>query len=362
MHPEFAHLLKETALAYPFNPPKRIPVARALQFEGGTYLLAGREAFLLENHNPEEGEGEPRSLAGQEPFPLTPSEAVKSQTLPSRRFPLSEDELQKSCIEAAWSYGRRLSRRTLQPEVLRTAPFQGYLGRGIHWRKTISAWIDGAPPESFFVKLPARSNVITLEADRQSDQQRKPCPVVWMFTPGAMVQSRVSGTFSSDVYSSFYWLASSRSMASGCIVQERVAFCVNILRGRVLWEPDAVRHFLETLPRRFQPAAAPWYDPELTRFKGPDLAVATGIKYADDRIIVVADSTFVFGRNLQDYAQSRSPEVEIVRLPWSGNVFPWEARRRLALQHTVPSPRFGDPDPRLLAQIPPVPKLRPNRL
>jgi hypothetical protein len=188
-----------------------------------------------------------------------------------------------------------------------------------------------------------------------SDGEASQCPVVWLFRPHCRIAHRAAGTFEVGCLSSFYWIAESAALAgaAGLANRETFAFATICLRGRIVWEEPELRKFMAALPARFKPSVVPWQDPELRdRFSGPDLAVAAGIRWARQRVIVVAGGGYMMANEVWEYARARG--VEIVRLPLEA--FDWRALRRLPVQHTVLSPLFGDPERRLLEQCEPVPQ------
>jgi hypothetical protein len=224
----------------------------------------------------------------------------------------------------------------------------------VHWRRTESAWALGEPEDSFFVKMPVHRRRLQFLA-QPSDGEASQCPVVWLFRPHCRIAHRAAGTFEVGCLSSFYWIAESAALAgaAGLANRETFAFATICLRGRIVWEEPELRKFMAALPARFKPSVVPWQDPELRdRFSGPDLAVAAGIRWARQRVIVVAGGGYMMANEVWEYARARG--VEIVRLPLEA--FDWRALRRLPVQHTVLSPLFGDPERRLLEQCEPVPQ------
>jgi hypothetical protein len=345
---EFSRTVQEVSLRYPFDPPDGAPRARVALGGGRIYLLAGGQGFLLPER--ENAEGESRTLPAGRPFPLGPDEIEKNRRMPTRRYSTAEDTMQRGLMQAAWRHGERLSRSGRRLEGLRVAEFEGDLGRGIDWPASLRAWAEGAPAGRFFVKIPTRYNDPDPDRDAGAYEATE-CPVAWLFRPGAAVQTKASGSFG-KVYSSFYWVHSSTHLCGGLITQEKLAYAVNVLRGRIAWTEDALKRLLASLDERLKPTVAPWSDKELEGFEGPELCVAAAVRWAADRAVVVAPCDYVVPRKVWNYAVAR--KVELVRAPWE--CFPWEARRRLAIQHTMPAASmFCEPDARLVEHCEPVP-------
>ncbi|MGD0500491.1 MAG: hypothetical protein ABSC23_18870 [Bryobacteraceae bacterium] len=351
---QFGDTVKRTALRYRYDRDTEEPQARLTVAEGQVYLLAGNRAIALGKAG-ENGAGESRSLAGYDsPIPLREEEKRRIRRNGATfRYPSAEDRLQRAMVMRTWRLRDRLRTAERRSAEFRVCRFEGDLGRGVQWRRTESAWARGEPDDSFFVKIPVHRRRLQLLA-QASDGDASQCPVVWLFRPHCKIAHQAAGTFESGVYSSFYWIAESGTLAGagGLVNRETVAYATNCLRGRIVWEERELRKLMAELPDRFKPSVVPWRSELRDRFFGPDLAVAAGIRWADRRVIVVAGGGYVMPEAVWNYARDRG--VEIVRLPL--DAFDWRAIRRLPVQHTMLSPLFGDPERRLVEQCEPVPE------
>ncbi|MCX6899305.1 MAG: hypothetical protein NT105_11430 [Verrucomicrobia bacterium] len=211
----------------------------------------------------------------------------------------------------------------------------------------------------FYVKMATKTRIRVLQKKVATESAGKPkqCPVVWIWSPDSVISDRVAANFPPfGVHSSYYFLTNTKSLP-GNITREQIAYSVNILRGRSTWTEEQVRVLLASLPENQKPRLEPWHDQELRSFTGPALAIAAGVKYAGDRVVVVADYRFTIDANLQTFAHRRG--IEIVRLAW--DVFGQDVRRRIAFQHTAPSQDpYKDPPAAIMRQIPPVPAFFPR--
>ena len=356
----WADALKAAALRYPYDePPASMPQAHLIQHQGIPYLLAGRRAYAVDRRASGSGDDQERRSLPSVPAPLSRTERMAAGLLPYIRSVPPEDTLQRAMVRHAWMLGDLLGHhRRSKAGATRSARFTGDLGQGIDWRRTLRAWADGEPEREFYVKAAARRGRLGRPPSRAARPQAagRPCPVAWIFAPSATVEQRACARMF-DTYSSFYWL---RAVVRGAgnITRETVGYCVNVLRGRSDWDEASVRRMLDALPLAEHPRIAPWDDPELAGFRGPDLAVAAAVRWAHDRAIVVADHGCDLGLACQAYARRRG--VDLVKISW--DAFGDDARRRLAVQHTAPSKsHFADPPPYVLRVIPPVPAFNPPR-
>lgn len=356
----YADTLKSVALEYPDTPAPGVPDAQIIRSSGKTYLSVGSTAYELPDDDPTDGSAVTRRLPASA-LDMSPGEQKEARRLPYIRSVPTEDDLQRYMINLAWALAAKLSRYAPAPvSETQSRPFRGYWGAGIDWRRTERAWARGEPRDIPYVKIPvgAAAGDTQQDVDREAPaNEPTPIPVAWLWNPNAAISEHAAACFPPQhVYSSFYWLQESRPLP-GCVrtTQERVAYSVNVLRGRSSWTDEDVQALLRRLPEAQKPTVSPWRDPELKRFAGPDLAVATAVKYADRKIVVAHDfsTCYAVGAGVRTYARNRG--IEIVEAPWTCFGEP-ELRNRLALQHTAPSRTpFTDPPPYIMRMIPAVP-------
>jgi hypothetical protein len=357
----WADALKAAALQYPYDPPRSTPRATLVQREDTLYLVAdGRAHAVGRAPTAADSDRERRSLPASA-APLSTRERMAAGLLPVTRSLPPEDQLQRECVHWAWTLGEQsgVSRRP-KAGTRRSARFTGNLGRGIDIRRTHRAWAAGDPESEFFVKLTSSRGMPGGRSRHElMASGGTPCPVAWIFAPGAEVRHEASARMF-DVYSSSYWLSSVERLDGG-ITRERVAYAVNYCRGRADRDDEAsTRTMVDALSAAERCRIPPWDDPELTGagFHGPRLAVAAAIRWARNRAIVVADDDFDPGLQCRTYARRRG--IALVAIPW--RAFGEATRRRFALQYTARSrSQFTEPPPCVLRVIPAVPPFNPPR-
>jgi hypothetical protein len=313
------------------------------------YLVAGEEAFLLRENSGDDGE---RKSLPAAPLPIGVGDRKRLGRSWELKYPPFEDKFQRAMMFQAWGHAERISREARRPKGMRASEFDGDFGYGLDARATMRAWALGAPRDTIFVRTPSRRDGIRPEPAAGPPRM---CPVAWLFNPEAPVRETGHGAFAPRAHSSFYWIGWSDRIAGGLLRRESLGFSCNVLRGLIEWSERNRDALIASLDESRKPYVLPWNDAELKAFEGPDLAIASAIRWAGSpgRAIAVAPSSFEIRKKVWDYATSRG--VELVRVPW--DLFWWGARRRLSLQHLASSPgEFIDIDPVLASHCEPVPE------
>jgi hypothetical protein len=158
------------------------------------------------------------------------------------------------------------------------------------------------------------------------------------------------------VYASHYYLSERRAIegTSQGVRRSRIAYWLSLLRE--LANPhteENVARILRSLPRERHCLRAPWSDPDLAGFAGHEQAIAAGVKYADDHMIVVCEPSLAFSRELAAYAERR--RVRIIRLSPRADFDP-AGIARAAIDHELAAEGlFSKPYPFLERFVEPIP-------
>ncbi len=203
---------------------------------------------------------------------------------------------------------RYLAHRAAKTTV--SLPFDGTnCGIGIDLRRSVRSWATG--DRTLFVRHVKRERRIA-PCDGM-------CPIAWIHDHRAVPVYKHSGYHScqeyAHVYASHYYLSERCVIEGTChgVRRSRIAYWISLLRELASPHTEAnVVRILRALPRERHCRREPWFDSDLRDFHGHEQAIATGIKYAHDHMIVVCDPSLAFGQELTAYARRR--RVRIIRL------------------------------------------------
>jgi len=351
----FVATLKKLALRYPWEAGPGFPKARFVvrAGDGAGFLVAGSVAIAVA---PADGGGERRTLPAR-PARLTRKQQREADGMAWRRMPHGEDQLQRSLIHCVFRRAQMVH-ESRRPRQVSSKPFLGDWGRGIDVRRTLLARARGMN-DALYVKQPTRrgrASAGRATGDRAATDRSLHAPVAWIFRTFAEreVVSRVFARMEEAISSAY--ACSMTGDLPGNLTVERVLVGVNYLRGRVAYDKELIRRYLDELPEAQKAGVPPWSDAELTaRFDNTaDLFVASAVKAAGKRAIVVADHRWEPSRTLVAYAASRG--VELVKVAWD-SLCSGEIKDRYAYQHTLPSKaRYGMIPDWLERLVPPVPE------
>lgn len=346
----FRSVLERESMKYPIPPSESVTEGRVLPIGGlGWVILTPTEAHLFRLDPPStDAAPAPRPFRQSTPARLTSKEKSRLDR-PGRlnMKPVTEERLHKHKCDKA-----RILAHALLPGRRRfvAVRFRGRLEGGVEYKRTLRALAGGQP--QLFVRRRVERRPDSPDCDL--------CPVVWVFDAQASIAHRLGDWFPDIggdrlLYSSFFWF--SRRERIGPAYRNQVAYFVRLIRNITpSWDRELVeKSLLDWMPADRRCNEMPWYDSDLAdRFEGPDLAVASGVRWTmtDHVTVVRVDPRWSIGANARAYAEERG--VTLLEPP--AGAFDPILLDRYQRDHEIPTrDPWVPPDPLFLRYVEPVP-------
>lgn len=361
----FATVVRETALRFPFTPPPRggDPFVTRV---GDEYVLVanGRTFVLRPAHGDASSPGLPipwRDPTGEDPEADDGSGGFGRHD-GAHGFRRHAADPRGGCADRGFVPEERdltvrllaQARRLAHPRHRRTVArrFTGDIGLRLNVRRTVAGLAAGQ--KGIYVDHAARRS--TPDCDGT-------CPVVWLFDPSVVTESTWLGVVRDIVPEGrtvcndfFIWCASRQRLGGAAeVMAVRAAYTCHLTTGilpyrdRTQQDIDA---FKATYPARRRCLTPVEDDPEIRRFRGHEQAIACGVRYADDHVLVVSPEPLAPSAELSKLARERGVRI----VPLSTASFDGDQLDRLSLYHSVPwRPRGWMAPPRwVYRHIPPT--------
>jgi len=326
-------------------------LARVLPLEDGAYLVFTRKRIHLIRRDED---GEPDERMAKRPLRhsnrIRFSESEKSRLglggLITMKAP-SEERLHLYMCNRARELAHHAEYTTRHE---RSRRFRGNLGGGLDYRRTVRSWAGGVP--ELFVKKTERREIHATEC--------LTCPVVWIFDAQAGGTRMVNDYFQLEdgrgkLYTTFFWF-SHRTLFRR-VTRSQIAYFVRLYRNVTpSWDRALVaRQLTDVVPPEKFCRTSPWFDAALPGgLCGPDLAVATAIRYAlgDHVVVVNGDRQYRMASAVTEYARGSGIRL----LPAAAHAFDPILFDRYQRDHEVPSGgHWREPDPLWSRFVEPVP-------
>jgi hypothetical protein len=310
-----------------------------LNLGSGMETLDGYEVFEESMRQRE------KLVAGISPF-LKESEATALKGFSGMKWALRQDY-------QVHSVASRQVRRVLETKAkaFRSMKSMGSLGDGVDWKATIRARAKGE--KGFYIKrsrnlktLGSGINPFTpvvfildelvhggrIESVHDSNRTNRNMELgnTHLITPDSPEPDYV--------YSVFAIKTSARFTCKNHIRRKRISAILFLYTE--LWMGVERYERLVSRPDRYQCRRTPDEDKELMVFDYPHRLIACGVKYAEDRVIVVCRDSWEPSPDLETYAKSKG--IGIVRVPLTA--FSDEFVERLRQFHFVSTPLKKHPD------------------
>lgn len=333
----FAESLKKKALEYPSPLPPGVEMAQVRPYAPGKwFVLAEGELFLLELPSGG-GKRGGRRISLPAPAKLNEREEEEFEDSFSGTRDWPEEQRLVCMMNLA---ARQVADRQEQVDFARK--FTGSMGAGLDWRRTIRARASG--DKVIYVRQ-ARSNSVHSKTKRQVVT-----PIVWIFDDQSPLVERTIllgwlDDFHDPIVSASY-LCEEKFLAEGRIQAWKLGAFVDLGHGRAFLgeqrpsllsaeqEVEAFLNYSRSVPKEKLCFIAPWNDPELARFAGVDQATATGVKYAEDKMILVSRSGLPVASAVERYASQKGVTIQRV----STDHFERKRLDRFQWLHLVPRP------------------------
>jgi len=332
----FAEVLKKQALKFPAPLPPGVELARVMPSEDGKwFVVAEDEVFLLEFPKSEGKSGRRIAIEVQSGLTHEEKQTIENEENGDRNWP-PEQELAYIMDSRA----RYLA--TKQERMTYSRKFTGSMADGPDWRRTIRARASGE--NSVYI----RQTRATLPGPRA----RTPIvtPVVWIFGETPEI---------TDFESTNAWIDNRKLAVTGLLyVCETVLLADGNIRAQKLvamtdlgysrghcgrtrpdvrdgkLEQDVDTAYLRSLPPDKICTRSVWRDEELSSFKGIDHAIAAGVKYASDRVILVSRSNLPVAPVVKRYAARKGVAISRISIDCFGP----KRLERYRWFHWVPCP------------------------
>jgi hypothetical protein len=219
---------------------------------------------------------------------------------------------------------------------------------GPDWRRTIRARAAGE--QALYIRQ-ARPHI-----GRQDSQSPIMTPVVWIFDDCAEIidhDSYNAWLADGDLgITALLYVCEVGRLAEGRIRAQKLAAITDLGHSRAycgrhrpsvldgMQERDVDTAYLMSLPEAKRCSQTVWSDRELLRFSGTDHAIAAGIKFAHDKIILISRSSLPVSAAVQGYAERK--RVKISRL--SIDNFEPKRMERFRRYHWVECPGYDGYD------------------
>lgn len=284
----FAGILEQTAMQLELERPEDVPHAKVIPGGGGKFFVQiesgyEEEIFLLRfpTHAPGT-KPRTRPLRLPKTDDLTPEEKSTCDKSSLLSKPPPEAALFRECLRNVREHTKRLL--NAGKKTCRSVPADGVIDQDLDWRRTVRSHAMGEDQTYVFRRVRPPTPTVNC----------RDCPVVILFQDGP-VGSRFGDFYHDDrdgfnLYSSFYWMVEkSRRYVGNRVRENTIAYMLRLYRkDKGDDDRDVVLNLIDSIAPDLRCPEEIWYDDELfPRFKGIALAIAGGVRWAENHVAIV---------------------------------------------------------------------------